>query len=545
MRYVNVLIILLFFAAAVEAERPEKVEFKEKQYKRVHQKALQLIVDGEVRASMSALDDYGKRHEGDFETAYCMAVGYGKLEQTEKALAKLAPFWTEDSIYKERILIGLNTLLSPIKEAFLAEYPDARGGLEGVLSGPMLGDLQSSSVKVWLRSGSEAMLTVCVQPEAGGDVLGVAVRPNAEEDYTATATLTGLAPETAYRYWVVAGESTGGAVLTEQFTFTTPVAAGQSIRFRATFGGGAGYVPQHEHMWNTIRGVAPDFMLLLGDNVYPDDPERPPLIDYSYYRRQSRTEYRGLIAETPIYAVWDDHDFGINDCLGGPELDVPAWKGPVWQTFKNNWVNPYYGGGEESRAVYFNFVMGDVEFFLLDSRYYRTAPYREESTLLGPIQKAWLKEKLAASEATFKVICTPVPWSHGVKPTGNKDAKRAFSGDTWDGFPNERDEINAFLDRRNIEGVIFLAADRHRSDLWRTDRERAYPQYECMSSRLTNQHVHKEMEKALFSYNKKQSFGMIEVDTTVDDPTFSYAVINIDGEGVYRHTIRRSELNYR
>ena len=111
-------------------------------------------------------------------------------------------------------------------------------------------------------------------------------------------------------------------------------------------------------------------------------------------------------------------------------------------------------------------------------------------------------------------------------------------------FANEREELNQFIDQHNIEGIVILAADRHRSDLWRTDRPDAYPHYELMSSRFTNQHVHKEMEKALFSYNKKQSFGVLDIDTTLDDPTFSYSIMSIDGEGIFRHIIRRSELNY-
>ena len=36
---------------------------------------------------------------------------------------------------------------------------------------------------------------------------------------------------------------------------------------------GAGYVPHNERVWRTIRGKSPDLMLLLGDNIYSDDPE--------------------------------------------------------------------------------------------------------------------------------------------------------------------------------------------------------------------------------------------------------------------------------
>ena len=46
---------------------------------------------------------------------------------------------------------------------------------------------------------------------------------------------------------------------------------------------------------------------------------------YCYYRRQARPEFSALVAQTPVYSIWDDHDFGVNDCVEGPEIDLPAW----------------------------------------------------------------------------------------------------------------------------------------------------------------------------------------------------------------------------
>ena len=83
----------------------------------------------------------------------------------------------------------------------------------------------------------------------------------------------------------------------------------------------------------------------LQPHVYIDYPELPEVQEYCYYRRQSRPEFRRFTPNVPIYAIWDDHDFAGNDSIGGPQIDVPAWKRPVWHVFRQNWVNPYYGGG--------------------------------------------------------------------------------------------------------------------------------------------------------------------------------------------------------
>ena len=267
--------------------------------------------------------------------------------------------------------------------------------------------------------------------------------------------------------------------------------------------------------------------------IYSDDPKSTPMQRYCYYRRQSRPEFRALLRRTPVYSIWDDHDFGTNDCWGGPKIEKPKWKRRVWETYRQNWINPGYGGGTMQPGCWYTFQIGDVEFFMLDSRYYRTDPRVEQPSMLGPEQKKWLASRLAAPTARIKFLCYPVPWEFGAK--GN-------SLDTWNGFKDERAEVFAILEQKRIEGVVLLSADRHRSDAWRIDRRRSYPLFELNSSRLTNQHVHPTMKEALFSYNAKQSFGLVTVDTTLDDPMVTYDVITIDGEKVESLTIRLSQL---
>ena len=102
--------------------------------------------------------------------------------------------------------------------------------------------------------------------------------------------------------------------------------------------------------------------------------------------------------------------------------------------------------------------------------------------------------------------------------------------DTWNGFQAEREEIFGHIEQNRLTGVILISADRHRSDAWRIKRPNGYDLYEFNSSRLTNQHVHKTMPSAIFSYNQKQSFGLVNIDTTCQPPTVIYQVVNIEGE---------------
>jgi alkaline phosphatase D len=274
-------------------------------------------------------------------------------------------------------------------------------------------------------------------------------------------------------------------------------------------------------------------LLLLGDNVYIDLPEQPgPFHRYTYYCRQSRPEFRRLAASTPVYAIWDDHDCAIDDVWMGPYLDRPAWKPATLDLVKENWNNPAYGNAR-APGCWFRFAIGEVDFFMLDCRYYRTNPFAPRRTMLGPEQKAWLLDALKKSQATFKVVASSVPWAPGAKPG---------SHDTWDGFPEERDEIFSAIASSRIGGVLLVSADRHRSDAWRIDRAGGYALYDLSSSRLTNIHTHECMPAALFCYNEQCSFGLLTFADEKDDPQVRYEIVNIDGQTMHSLTLRRSEL---
>jgi len=327
---------------------------------------------------------------------------------------------------------------------------------------------------------------------------------------------------------------------TNPFNFTTYPAEDSSSEFNVAWGGGAGYTPEHEYMWNTLDKQNLTAFLGLGDNVYIDTPEIPETQKYCYYRRQSRSEYRNFTSNVPMYAIWDDHDFGDNDCTSSTSLDEPEWKMDVLEVFKENFVNPSYGVNETNPGVFHKFSIGDVDFFMLDCRFYRQNPKKFDSpTMLGSGQKHWLKDALNQSDATFKIVASSVPWAEGTKPG---------SLDTWDGFPEEREEIFSFIEDEKIEGVLLLSADRHRSDAWKIERDDGYTLYDFMSSRLTNIHTHGliDDEDMLFGYNEKCSFGLLSFNTQISDPTINYQVVNIDNvpiEGCNK-TVKLSDLSY-
>lgn len=399
-----------------------------------------------------------------------------------------------------------------------------------LFGGPLLGCVTTDSAKIWLRTPQPADVQIDYWPvENQKTVSKTAIRKTtATGDYTTILSLANLQPFQQYGYAVLVD---GKRVpLKTPPVFRTNPANDQQVKFSVAFGGGARYMPDKERIWSTIAKVQPHAFLFLGDNLYIDEPEWRGKQRAMYYRRQLRPEFQELTSQAAAYAIWDDHDFGKNDVAGGPAINKPAWKIPAWKVFRENWNNPAYGGGEEQPGCWFRFSIGDVDFFMTDGRYYRSF---KEGTMLGPVQKQWLLKELKASKAKFKVIASGTLWTE-LADKGGKDS--------WWGVPEEREEIFSLIDRENINGVVLLSADRHRTDIYRIERPNGYDLYEFETSKLTNDHTHPTKPKAVFSWNKGNFYGLLTFDLTQADPVLTFDCIDIDGKPIHSFPLKLSQL---
>jgi alkaline phosphatase D len=519
---------------ALACHAADMPKLADQQYKRIHRNCAEALVKGYTDEVIDFLEKMHAEKPEDADTPFMLGMAFAHKGEPEKAITMLRKSVTM-GLPIERVQADANNLLAP-----LAEIPAFQAWLEeagkAVIHGPMIGQLTDKSALIWLRgkTGTALAAEVSTSEDFSSSRITPPVYAFAENDNVVRIPLASLKPATLYHYRVLAGGEPVNHVLPA--AFTTLPEEGKPAVFRIGFGGGAGYVPQHEYVWDTVGSFDPCAFFFLGDNVYIDLPELPRLQRFCYYRRQSLPEFRRFTARRGVFAIWDDHDFGDNDCWGGPLIDKPDWKQPVWRIFQQNWANPPRIQAPEMPGCHFRAAIADVDFFMLDCRYYRVNPRLPKRSMLGPVQKRWLCNSLKASTATFKVICSSVPVVSGTK---------GDSRDTWDGFPEEREEILSFIASEKVEGVMILSADRHRSDAWKIAREDGYDIYEFESSRMTNQHVHEEKEAAIFSYNKKQSFGILDFDTTIDDPRVTYRIVSIDGEVVHSLDITKSGMTFR
>ncbi|MBL9203037.1 MAG: alkaline phosphatase D family protein [Opitutaceae bacterium] len=506
---------------------------------RIGQPQLLHLIEGRVAEAIALCRERLATDPLDAESHYVLALAHGRLGDTaaaeqsvEAALASGLP--------PERVLLPLGELTAPL--GLTAAYRRLRAETSRLLHGPLLGAVTPASARFWVRTLGEARVDVHVSARgdfASPDAIG-AGRTRAADDHTGVIEVTGLKPATRYRYQL----AIDGRALPRppEWEFATFPAEAGAATVRIAFGGCARYEPANERMWDTIRLRRPDAFMILGDNVYLDLPERTgPFHDYTYYQRQSRPEFRRLAASVPTFAIWDDHDAGIDDVFLGPFTDKPAWKVDHLALFRRNWNNPTHGAEPARPGVWHAFRAGPVECFLLDGRTYRENFLKPGASMLGPVQKAWLLDALKKSTAPFKLLVSPVAWADDAKVDIGPAGERLHTRDTWYGYRTEREELFDFIGAQRISGVVLISSDRHRNDVRLHRRTRGYPLLEIESGWLTNAVGTGRSGETLFEYLDGPAFGFVTA-TPGTDPTATIEIVTIHGESVFRRELRASEL---
>ncbi|MCB9207348.1 MAG: alkaline phosphatase family protein [Ignavibacteriales bacterium] len=500
-------------------------------YKRRNQRQLLEILDGNIDNAIDQCKSCIENDKNDLESLFILTIAYCQIGNINEAL-NTANLALDKGFPIERFLVGPRELLEPLYNNVEFQAIVNKQNLN-ILHGPLLGSVTDSSVKIWFRTLKESTIKLeLFDKDSKKNPINIFENNSiTNDDYTCIIAISNLEANKKYYYNILVD----GITELTNLNFKTYPKRTEKQKIRVSFGGGAGYTPEHESIWNIIDSRNPDAMLMLGDNVYIDLPGFPNSFhDYTYYRRQSSKYFRKLVSHVSTFSIWDDHDAAIDDVWLGPYLDKPKWKMPTLKHFKINWNNPAYGT-DEAPGCYYKFSIGDVDFIMLDCRFYRTNPFKEDPSMIGPKQKEWLKSVILSLNGTFKVLVSSVPWAKGAKPG---------SHDTWDGFDSEREEIFQFIEKNKIEGIILLSADRHRSDAWKIKRENGYDFYEFMSSKLTNIHTHELMQNALLGYNAKCSFGELNFNFDKKEPEVTYNIINIDGDNINSLTIKHSQLTF-
>lgn len=297
-------------------------------------------------------------------------------------------------------------------------------------------------------------------------------------------------------------------------------------------------------IFNAMAKTPADFNLWLGDNWYYREVDYTSVWGLNYRASHDRAIpiLQRFMASMPQYAIWDDHDFGPNDA-GGNYI----FKNESRTIFNDYWLNPT--SGENNAGTYTMINYGDVDFFLLDNRFFRSDInladtinniVNEDKAYFGKSQLEWLKNSLLFSKATFKIIVT-----------GNQVLNPINNYECLTHYPTEYKVLIDFLSNQKINGVVFLTGDRHHSEVIEMQRANDYPLYDITISPLTSgvgKVSGKELDNPFRVTNtliEAQNFGKISFFGSKGNRTMKVDFIGKNGEPLGNWFVEENKLKKR
>ncbi|MBT31910.1 MAG: alkaline phosphatase [Thalassobius sp.] len=400
-----------------------------------------------------------------------------------------------------------------------------------LLGGPMLGNLNTNGLTIWLRPAtSEAILIKVKETNRTEEKSFLTDSP--EPGVEQRIKIDGLVASTQYNYSIYID----GNMIAEG-SFKTAPSADQKGTFRLTFGSDFHKIGLHNpNLINSILSRNPQAMMLLGDNAVDDRDNNINMHRSDYLLRDVSKPWRQLAANIPLYSCWDDHDYFNNDQAGIPEGFSTDDQQALRKVWYQNWNNPEY----EGNGIYFNTVIGPVEVIMLDTRSCRDNNRRGEyGSYLGMEELTWLKDKLQKSKAQFKLVSSGTMWSDYI--SNGKD-----SWGTWDTLA--REQVFKLIETEKIPGVIFLSGDRHGARGFTIPRSANFAFYEFEAGTLGGvpgpEGMAQDTTHQLFGYDGTEviAFGEFTFETNKQEPTITFRLIDENGKIIEEHILQYNKL---
>ncbi|MAS26314.1 MAG: alkaline phosphatase [Oceanospirillaceae bacterium] len=324
---------------------------------------------------------------------------------------------------------------------------------------------------------------ICADPQLRSVINQGTGYTDNSRDFTVKIDATGLRPGQTYYYVFEALEQMSDVGRTR----TLP--EGQVDRLRIAFTSCSNYARGCFNVYAELaKRTDLDAVLHLGDYIYEyadiesslstgrvniPAAETITLDDYRQRHALYKTDkdLQQAHRQHAFMVIWDDHEVANNAWPGGADNHTEGEEGR-WDDRLRGAVQAYMEWmpiREHDRGIYRNFRFGDLlDLNLMDTRLAgRDAQAdtmedrnREERTLLGYEQEAWLEEKLTAAQqenVRWKIMGQQVM----VGQLGTN--QRPFNYDQWDGYPAARQRLFDSVRRAEVENFVVLTGDIHSS----------------------------------------------------------------------------------
>lgn len=310
----------------------------------------------------------------------------------------------------------------------------------------------------------------------------------------------------------------------------------------------------HEQpIWNAINAEKADLFVLLGDNIYGDTQDMS-VLKAKYEKLGANPGFQKMRSSTPLVAVWDDHDFGIND--GGSDYPKKSQSRKIMLDF----FDEPEGSPRRTQegGIYTSYEYGPpgkrVQLLLLDLRWNRDplarvgalenqthrvpkrmGPYKPHEggtqTFLGEAQWRWLEAQLA-KPADIRILGSSL------------QLVPEFSGwESWANFPHARERLLNLVRDNKVKGLFVISGDTHWSEFSRLEGATPYPLTEITSSGLTEEWrwVSPNRHRVGKTY-AKANYGLIKIDWNGADTQIHLSIRNEAGGIVHQQMLALAAL---
>lgn len=421
-----------------------------------------------------------------------------------------------------------------------------------IVSGPMLGIVELRDAKIWAEvSPSVSKAAIRINKKGETAVRIISYKGELGKDFNPiTFTVGGLEPNTTYEYVILANDKptkAGGEFTTKKlWQWREPAPDFSFLAGSCSYFNEPAYdrpgVPygKDSSIFESMSKEKAAFMIWLGDAWYTREVDY--FSEWGLWYRASKDRstpiLQPLLKSMTQVGIWDDHDFGPNNSGAAYHLKDASRK--VFTSYF-----PNSSAGENGQGIYTKLSWADVDIFMLDDRWWRSADDaldsvqgkpNPEKTMIGRQQLNWLKGALLESSATFKIVAVGSQVLNPVSPY-----------DRWGRFPAEYQEFIQFLEANPINGVLFLTGDRHHSEVIKVERPGLYPLYDVTVSPLTSgTHTFGKEEKnnpfRIVGVDQKQNYGRISVSGPRGNRKLTVDFLGIKGENITSWSLLEREL---
>ena len=228
---------------------------------------------------------------------------------------------------------------------------------------------------------------------------------------------------------------------------------------------------KNQHIWEELFSFDPDMIFLIGDVVYADKY----ISEISFENLSSR--YLETVKTLPLYktsklipilAIWDDHDYGMNNGHGNFK-----YKKKMTRLFRDFFPlpekHPYLSKGP---GISFALKTKQQNFIFTDSRSFQSPPSSKNPSFWGKKQEDWVLKNLSKKPAWI---------ISGIQILGRHHPFESFET----GFPKNFSKMMSLIMKAKSP-VFFLSGDRHLSELLKIEKTKEawadYNTYELTTS---------------------------------------------------------------